>query len=79
MEYKKKKNESRAHDQRRFIVIMGVLILVLLFGFGLVAYIAIAPQDDILFNETATHLGAATNPAVAELIEQTYEQSLKFP
>jgi hypothetical protein len=70
MEYKKKKNKRSAQDQCLFVVIVIVLIMALLFGLGLVAYLSIAPRNDMVFSQTATNL-LATNNAVAELIEQT--------
>lgn len=70
MEYRKKKNESRAEDQKRFIVIATLLILVLLFGLGLLVYMIVVPRDDMGFNQTATNL-LATNPAVITLLVET--------
>lgn len=70
MEYKKKRDENRVQDQKRFIVIVSVLILLLLFGIGLLAYMFISASH-YAFIQTPTISMGATNGAVGILIQQT--------
>src|SRR5215212_7624888 len=52
---------------RRGIILGVILILVLLFGFGIVAYLAFVQPGSEAFNQTATSI-VSTNNAVAMLI-----------
>lgn len=72
-EHKKKKNDSKTQDQKRFMVIACILILVLLFGCGLLLVMLIpfgpAPHDGG-FSHTWTSI-AVTNQHLSTLIVQT--------
>ena len=76
MEYKKKKNDVDRSDRKRLILIATVLVLVLIFGIGLLATAIIQNRKDYPspFEMTARAIESTNNDLWILITEVTTEQ-----